>query len=501
MRVELNQDMILRLSVDRKPLSIDGESKKIVFGVNDAQNPWILFDSHRKAPVGFGVKVGKSSKTYIVQRKVDGKVIKIKVGNVSDFDRIDDAREAARLLAVEAKASGVNPTTARRQQKASEITVEMAFQSYVSYLKGRPVPVKSNTLDNIEKSKRKLDPLLSKRVRALMSLEILQMFDKHAATARTATEQAFRWASVAVKYAIKLEAHEAAQAGREPLLKSNPFDALTLNGKYRTRAQLDEEYRRKGVRNPLSARDTLGSFLEALWKHRGPLNATGVDYLLLMLLWGNRKSESACLQWRDVISDEESVEASWVCLKQGKVHFYDTKNRRTHVLPLTQAATEILRRRQEEAADRAEIHGFGKWRRWVFPARSRYSKTGHYSDAQSLLKNVASDAGIPKLTRHDLRRSFGRLADELGLPMTVVKRLLNHSGDGVTALYTEAEWGRVRQYLQRVEDAILATSPSIYNALRPLDAPPINVTIDSTLKSGKPIPKDDTLTKRRRASA
>jgi integrase len=496
MKTELSQDLVLRLNVAQKPSGLDPKGR-LIFEDNPEQKEWILYDTHRKAPIGFGVKVAKG-KTYIIQRKIDGRPLKIRVGNISDFEKIDAAREAARLLADEAKKTGTNPNITRRQRRASEITLDQAFDDYVAYLTGKSTPAKQNTLDNIQKSRNKIAALLPKRIPSLTSTEITALFDDLAPTARTSTEQAFRWASAATKHAIKLEAHNAGAAGREPTLKNNPFNILSLQDKYRSRAQLAEEYKEKGVRNPLSARDTLGAFLEALWSHRGPLNNTGCDYLLLMLLWGCRKSEHAELCWRELLTDEEARTASWVDLKKGKLRFHDTKNRRSHELPLTRAAKEILKRRQETAAEQAETTGYGKNRKWVFPARSRFSKTGHYTDAQSLIKNIATDAGIPRLTRHDLRRSFGRLADELALPQTVIMRLLNHVGEGVTALYTEAEFGRVRDYLQRIEDAVLATSPSVYNAYRPLGSPPMP---ENKKETACPQPKPETTQKRRRRAS
>ena len=67
--------------------------------MNPNNQPYILFDDHRDSVTGFGVKVAKTKKTYIIQRRVlGGKVIKAKVGNVSDFANIDAARDKARNL-------------------------------------------------------------------------------------------------------------------------------------------------------------------------------------------------------------------------------------------------------------------------------------------------------------------------------------------------------------------------------------------------------------------
>ena len=44
---------------------------------------YILWDSHRMAPPGFGVRVA-GKKTYVLRRKVDGRSIMPTVGNVAD---------------------------------------------------------------------------------------------------------------------------------------------------------------------------------------------------------------------------------------------------------------------------------------------------------------------------------------------------------------------------------------------------------------------------------
>ncbi|HBU8028882.1 TPA: integrase, partial [Klebsiella pneumoniae] len=107
MKTTLNQAFIInKLSINVKPeLSSSG---KVVFEANPDQKPYIVFDDHRDSPVGFGVKVSLTKKTYVIQRRVassdrnvsEGKkpssVLKVKVGNVSDFPSIDQAREAAR---------------------------------------------------------------------------------------------------------------------------------------------------------------------------------------------------------------------------------------------------------------------------------------------------------------------------------------------------------------------------------------------------------------------
>ncbi|HFL4941773.1 TPA: integrase, partial [Escherichia coli] len=101
----------------------------------------------------------------------------------------------------------------------------------------------------------------------------------------------------------------------------------------------------------------------------------------------------------------------------------------------------------------------------VFPARSTRSKVGHYSDSKSLREYLCQEAGITKLGMHDLRRTFGRVAEEL-TSYAVVKRLLNHRNTtDPTERYAVPDEERVFEALQRIELHMLMTAPKLYNTL------------------------------------
>lgn len=458
MKTTLNQNIVLKLTLDKKPCAIkDG---KLEYTDNPSGEPYILFDDHRDAVTGFGVKVAKTKKTYIIQRRVPGgKVIKAKVGNISDFNSIDMARDKARSLVQVAKETGQNPNTIERRKLASEITLSEAFTQYRQHLLGRPKTVKPNTLTVLDRSVCKFNAWKNRKIKDLSGQEISQMFDSIAATKRTTAEQTFRWANVAVNYAIQLEVHDAASQQRNPSLTYNPFSILKLNQKYRTRSQLEASYKAKGVRKPLSLNDTMGPWLNAI-NNRRKNNRTACDYLFLSTLWGSRKNEGADLKWRHLISDEESATSSYVDLdvKVRTVYFRDTKNGEDHELPLTDAVYELLLQRKNMSKK-------DKNSKWVFPAESKFSKTGHYSDASSLISYVCDDADIKKIGMHDLRRTMGRIAEEL-TSYAMVKRVLNHSNlSDPTSRYTDPEWKRLTEVLQRIELHILATAPVVFNML------------------------------------
>jgi len=457
MKITLNQNVVLdrRFTVAQRPILKDGE---LAFEPNSNHQPYIVFDDNRKSPVGFGLKVGATGKSYIIQRKVDGKVIKAKVGNVSNFANIDQAREEARKLAETMTQTGRNPNVLRREKTAAEITLGEAFTAYREHLEKKQPPAKPNTFTVFDKATRKLDSWKATRVRDLTSKTILDRFDEIAKKTRTTAEQTFRWANAAVNLAIELEAENAHSANRLPTLTYNPFKVLHTKARYRSRKQLEEVYKAKGVRSPLSVKDTLGKFLNAVWVRRQE-NRTGCDYFLLMTLWGTRRNEGLDLKWRDQITDQESLTCSWVCRETKKVFFFDTKNRSNHTLPLCVAALEIVNQRWELNREN------DKPSKWVFPARSKFSKSGHYTDGRSLMKYVCEDAEIKRISNHDLRRTFGRVAEGLVTYM-VLRDLLNHENNAdVTPRYTDVEEDRLRESLQKIELHILATAPTVYNAL------------------------------------
>ncbi|WP_067707662.1 tyrosine-type recombinase/integrase [Erwinia sp. ErVv1] len=472
MKMTLNQSIIInKLSIETKPeLDSDG---RVVYVPNISGKPYLITDSHRDSPVGFGVKISSTKKTYIIQRRVSGggrslsegkspsQVIRATVGNVSDFASIDQAREVARTYAQSMKSTKRNPNVIKREADIAELTLSEIFAQYRQHLLGRSKPAKPNSIRVLDKAEQKLKDWERYRVRDLTGSIILKKFDEIASKTRTTAEQTFRWANVAVQHSIDVEAMNAQSQQRLPVLTYNPFTVLRVQKKYRSRSELEESYQSKGVRNPLSAKDTLGKFLDALHNKRS-FNRLGCDYLLLTVLLGARKEETASLCWREELSVEEAKTASYVDLASRKIFFFDTKNRTNHELPICDAVRCLLEDRRDIVLDKETK---ASRRKWVFPARSPRSKAGHYSDSKSLREYLCEEAGIVKLGTHDLRRTFGRIAEEL-VSYAVVKKLLNHRNTtDPTERYAEPDSNRVYDALQRIELHILMTAPRLYNSL------------------------------------
>lgn len=490
-KVALTPTMVKeQLSFTRIPV-IGATGKIVNFAPNTEQKRYVIFDSHRDAPVGFGVAVNRTNMSYVLQRRVGKRVMKATIGNCRDLT-LAKARENARAALEAMRATGRTPAEAREvaqeDMRVAAMTVAQCVAMYRRHLVERAKPAKDSSLRGLEQAIKRLgraEIALDDRTIGDLATErrILEAFDTLARGKRTlaagtkranassdayenptvtTAELTFRWVSRATDYCMTRERRVAANTGRPPSLQINPFHVLRDEGRYRTRVQLEAHYEASGARNPMQLRDgSLGRFLGALWaKRQVPNYRTACDYLLLTLLWGTRRGEAAPLRWRHRITKDEASICSWVDLGAGWVSFFDTKNGTTHALPLAPAARRILELREEISSESSSP--------WVFPARSSKAVQGHYLDSKAILQGLKKTGGIDELRTHDLRRTFATVAEEMS-SYAVVKRLLNHRDlRDVTGRYPKVDDGRLLEELTRVERAILQSSPHVAVATLPI---------------------------------
>lgn len=80
------------------------------------------------------------------------------------------------------------------------------------------------------------------------------------------------------------------------------------------------------------------------------------------------------------------------------------------------------------------------------------------SGADLLLARAARAAGLPasgtRVSHHDLRRTFGRLAHQAGMDLVQLKNLLGHSSVEMTVHYIGLDSDTMREGLQRFRDSL-----------------------------------------------
>jgi integrase len=495
MKIPLTQEFVKRLKVENKPVGFDSKGK-ILYEPNETRKRYFVGDASQDVPTGFGIRVDGRKTYYVQQRTGPGSkdVRQFAVCSAGEYT-LADAREKAREMVKVLQATGMSPNKVAKRKAAAELTLGQVLEKYRNHLEERTQrPASKGTLKVIKGSIAKFERFgwADRKVRDITTDEIMEKFVEGRGHP-TANEQNFRWASAAVRWCIDNETLAASAARREPTLTTNPFVVLQLNAMYRNREQLERGREENAKRNPLGPTTTLGKFLEAAWSKRQTNdNATGCDYLILMILLGCRSSEHAACVWGDLLDEHERKRTSHVWLHESGeygpyIFVYKTKNGRALRLPLGRMSRTLLERRQEAAAKESAERGFDKGgRRWVFPAKSKFSKTGHYTNAMDLLGRIRDEAGIVRLARHDLRRSFGAVMTTLDVPYGVKQRFLNHADGTVTDTYTRAEWMLLSEWMTKMEQYILTTAPNIYNSLKPVEWPPLKAPEPHVCASAKP---------------
>jgi len=188
--------------------------------------------------------------------------------------------------------------------------------------------------------------------------------------------------------------------------------------------------------------------LHAIWKHAGDDHYGSI--LKLLILTGQRADEIASLHHAEIteIKVPERRVADTIRLPQFSIKAIDlpperTKNKRPHVVPLSEPAAAILSQQPRRADSDGELRDF------VFGIGQR-GFSGWSRCKERLDARITKDLGKPldHYTPHDFRRTMSTVMhDHLGVLPHVVEAILNHvsgSKGGVAGVYNKALYLRER---------------------------------------------------------
>jgi integrase len=179
-------------------------------------------------------------------------------------------------------------------------------------------------------------------------------------------------------------------------------------------------------------------------------NPTIAAYLQGLLITGARRNELAGLRW-------EEVDFQWSSLT---IH---DKVEGERVIPLTPYLADLLRdlqRRNEISPNVRRLNALkeaGKpWQpsRWVFSSPT--SETGRLQEPTIAHKKAIAAAGLPHVSLHGLRRSFGSLSEWCEVPTGVVAQIMGHKPSATAEKhYRERPLDLLRMWHTRIEAWIL----------------------------------------------
>jgi integrase len=366
---------------------------------------------------GFGVRVTSGgSKAFFVEKLVNRKLRRITLGRYPALT-VEQARKQAQKLLGQI-AIGVDPIAERKEQKLKLIALKELFDAY---LIARKELKPTTLLDYNRLIKQVFSDWLNKPLLDISKDMIAKRHREFGERSKARSNSAMRLLRALFNFA----SGEYEDSHGRSLVPENPVKRLS-----HTRAWYRVDRKQTVIKT-----HELPAWYQAVIEVKDE-RSTGKssilrDYFLLLLFTGLRRQEAIELTW-----DRVDFKAKTITIT-------DTKNRHTHVLPLSDYLLSLFKNRKSEAE-------FGS--HFVFPGTG---KTGYNVEPRKVMKKIIDQSGVT-FTLHDLRRTFITVAESLDIPAYALKRLLNHKmTQDVTAGYIVMDVERLRLPMQKITDHLL----------------------------------------------
>ena len=441
-----------------------------------------LWDS--KAP-GLGLRVtAAGARAYIFQAKLHGGSVRVTIGDPRHW-AIDDAQEEARRLqrlidvgkdprddAAEQRATHEARQVAKRRESA---TVADAWADYLEYLRTKISPKTKKPRSERyladhaalaapggEERKRgskkttrgPLAPLMDLGLSELTAGKIAAWLESEAVVRPTNAAHAFRLLKAFIRWC---DGHDT-YAG---VIPSDSYKSSKVTG------ALPQSNSKAG---DSLQREQLPSWFEAV---RGLQNPVLSAYLQGLLITGARREELAGLRWDD-------VDFKWRSMKiADKV---ETETGR--IIPLTPYLASLLaelkriNETRPSAAELLKLDAKGvKWSPspWVFSSKA--AADGKIAEPRYAHNQAIEAAGLPHVTLHGLRRSFGTLSEWCEVPVGIVAQIQGHKPSAIAEKhYRRRPLDMLRLWHDKIESWMLAQAGIDFDAdvaakgLRAVDA-------------------------------
>ncbi len=351
------------------------------------------------------VRATAGAKSFIFEAKLNRQTIRVTIGDVKAWN-LDDARSEARRLQTLID-QGIDP----RQEKAERIAAgeakreearrigSPAIDVWTTYLEARTARWSPRTLLDHQRltatggkpktrgrKKGEGDTTQPGILLALLSLPLAKI---DAAAVRTfLKDEAERRPTQAQNAFVRLRAFLNWCTDRPDYQGQIHADACA------SRLARDE-LPRKAAKDDCLQREQLPLWFEHVRKLANPVQAA---YLQTLLLTGARREEVAGLAWTD-------VDFQWKSLTiRDKIE----GERTIPLTPYVAALLAALPRRNE----------------WVFSSPG--AKSGRLQEPRIPHNKALTAAGLPALTLHGLRRSFGTLAEWVECPTGISAQIMGH---------------------------------------------------------------------------
>lgn len=391
---------------------------------------------------GLGQCVSRSSSAFVFQSRIDGKAFRITIGKTSVW-RLSDARDEARRLQVLVD-SGQDP----RKVKADAVAAEKAAiaeqevaaardgltlaTAWAVYLADRKADwsdghyknhINLSSAGGVEKKRGKgetvsgpLHSLMALPLPSLTPEKITEWLATETATRPTNASQSFRILRAFATWAEDIPAYRG-------LIPAGAFTSRKV--------------RASVPRNAVKHGDSLQREQLAPWfaSIRAIDNKVWAAYFQGLILTGARRTELAELRWAD-------VDFQW-----NKMTIRD-KVEGNRTIPLTPYLSGLL-----ALLPRVNEYVFSSPR----------AETGHVESPTKTHQRALKAAGLPAVSIHGLRRSFGTLAEWVEVPAGVVAQIMGHKPSALAEKhYIQRTVDFLRMWHVKIEQWILTEAKVVW---------------------------------------
>lgn len=400
------------------------------------------------------------AKSFTFEAKLNRRTLRLTIGDVRAWN-LDDARAEARRLetlvdqGIDPRAEKAEKLAEAEQARAQEVAAKAsALAAWAEYIEDRRADWGDRHLRNHQqfvapggeprgRGRRKGEPATKRPglLHALLSRPLVQI-DAEAVKSWLEENNEHRptWAAQAFR---ALRAFLNWCAEHPEYSKVARPDACT-QAKVRRKVQAV-----KAREDDCMQREQLPAWFREVRKLSNPVQAA---YLQCLLLTGARRGELAALKWDD-------VDFQWQSLTiRDKV-----EGERT--IPLTPYVSSLLadlKRRNETPPPEWRIlngkrirNDLENWKPSPFVFWSR-SASGQIQEPRIAHNRALAAAGLPALTLHGLRRSFGTLAEWVECPAGISAQIMGHKPSALAEKhYRRRPLDLLRLWHTRIEAWIL----------------------------------------------
>lgn len=397
---------------------------------------------------GLGLRVTTNgSKSYIFETSLNGKTIRMTIGDPRTWKISDAQGEATRLKAMTDQ--GTDPRQVRaaeaaaKEAEAAALSLKKASESvrvseaWKAYVTDRSASIVDGKQEWGEKHKAHhsyfvqaggvkrtrgrrpnepettrpgiLVPLMTMRLVELDAKAIAAWLEKEAAQAPTTTAQAFRALRAFLTWCAKNDQYRT-------VAHSNACQSDNVKKRVPTPQTKKNDSLRRAQIQP---------WFEAVQKIGNPVISA---YLQGLLLTGARRNELAGLRWQD-------VDFQWKSLTiRDKVE----GERTIPLTPYVEHLLVTLPRRNE------------------FVFSSPTAKSGRLEEPRNPHNKALASAALPALSLHGLRRSFGTLSEWVEVPAGIVAQIMGHKPSAIAEKhYIQRELDLLHLWHVKIESWIL----------------------------------------------